>query len=133
MGGERRAIAVRAAHEGWMDLGQQAAVCDPHMCKCLIRSICPPAPPPFPIHPSARALQPPTATTDASTMTITPPRPSQQIKSEYLRHPLSEEMENEEIFLGSDAIQVVKYHGSYQQVRAARSMDGLRASIDHVV
>lgn len=34
-----------------------------------------------------------------------------------MRHPLSEEMENEEIFLGADAIQVVKYHGSYQQVR----------------
>lgn len=38
-----------------------------------------------------------------------------QIKSDYLRHPLNEEMENEEIFLGADAIQVIKYHGSYQQ------------------
>jgi len=28
---------------------------------------------------------------------------------------LSEELDNEEIFLGADAIQVVKYHGSYQQ------------------
>ena len=38
-----------------------------------------------------------------------------QIRSKYLRHPLSEELDNEEIFLGADAIQVVKYHGSYQQ------------------
>jgi len=38
-----------------------------------------------------------------------------QIRSNYLRHPLSEELDNEEIFLGADAIQVVKYHGSYQQ------------------
>jgi sulfite reductase (ferredoxin) len=32
-----------------------------------------------------------------------------------LKHPLSEELDNQEIFLGNDAIQVVKYHGSYQQ------------------
>lgn len=38
-----------------------------------------------------------------------------QIRSDYLRHPLSEELDNQEIFLGTDAIQVVKYHGSYQQ------------------
>lgn len=43
--------------------------------------------------------------------------PKKQLKSNYLRHPLSEELGNEEIFLGSDAIQIVKYHGSYQQVR----------------
>lgn len=38
-----------------------------------------------------------------------------QVNSNYLRHPLSEELDNEEIFFGADAIQVVKYHGSYQQ------------------
>ena len=43
------------------------------------------------------------------------PHPHPQIRSNYLRHPLNEELDNEEIFLGADAIQVVKYHGSYQQ------------------
>jgi sulfite reductase (ferredoxin) len=38
-----------------------------------------------------------------------------QVRSNYLKHPLSEELDNQEIFLGNDAIQVVKYHGSYQQ------------------
>ncbi len=43
-------------------------------------------------------------------------------------------MENEEIFLGADAIQVVKYHGSYQQVRGfnngnGEGVDGVRVFV----
>lgn len=36
-------------------------------------------------------------------------------RSNYLHTPLQEEMQNEEIFLGADAVVVLKYHGSYMQ------------------
>lgn len=35
--------------------------------------------------------------------------------SNYLRGPLADEMENDEPFIGKEAIQVIKFHGSYQQ------------------
>eukprot|EP00587_Corethron_hystrix_P002080 CAMPEP_0113306152 /NCGR_PEP_ID=MMETSP0010_2-20120614/5515_1 /TAXON_ID=216773 ORGANISM="Corethron hystrix, Strain 308" /NCGR_SAMPLE_ID=MMETSP0010_2 /ASSEMBLY_ACC=CAM_ASM_000155 /LENGTH=641 /DNA_ID=CAMNT_0000160757 /DNA_START=46 /DNA_END=1971 /DNA_ORIENTATION=- /assembly_acc=CAM_ASM_000155 len=36
-------------------------------------------------------------------------------KCDYLKAPLLEEMKNEEIFVSKDAMQILKYHGSYQQ------------------
>eukprot|EP01041_Mallomonas_annulata_P007833 gene7833-16024_t len=36
-------------------------------------------------------------------------------RSNYLRDPLKEELENDEIFVGQDAVVVLKYHGSYMQ------------------
>lgn len=35
--------------------------------------------------------------------------------SNYLRGPLADEMENNEPFIGKEAIQIIKFHGSYQQ------------------
>lgn len=35
--------------------------------------------------------------------------------SNYLRGPLADEMENDEPFIGKEAIQIIKFHGSYQQ------------------
>jgi sulfite reductase (ferredoxin) len=35
--------------------------------------------------------------------------------SSYLRGPLADEMENDEPFIGKEAIQIIKFHGSYQQ------------------
>ncbi|KAF6000938.1 hypothetical protein F1559_003184 [Cyanidiococcus yangmingshanensis] len=35
--------------------------------------------------------------------------------SDYLRHPLMEEMANEEIFVSDDCIGLIKFHGGYQQ------------------
>lgn len=35
--------------------------------------------------------------------------------SDYLRGPLAEEAENDELFFGKEAIQLLKFHGSYQQ------------------
>lgn len=36
-------------------------------------------------------------------------------RSEYLFHPLQEELGNDEIFISPDAVVVMKYHGSYMQ------------------
>ncbi|KXZ50217.1 hypothetical protein GPECTOR_17g854 [Gonium pectorale] len=36
-------------------------------------------------------------------------------KSDYLRHPLMEELVNENTYISEDAIQLMKFHGSYQQ------------------
>eukprot|EP00879_Flechtneria_rotunda_P031311 GHRR01034190.1.p1 GENE.GHRR01034190.1~~GHRR01034190.1.p1 ORF type:complete len:136 (-),score=29.38 GHRR01034190.1:406-813(-) len=36
-------------------------------------------------------------------------------KSDYLRHPLMEELVNEKSFISEDAVQLMKFHGSYQQ------------------
>lgn len=36
-------------------------------------------------------------------------------KSDYLRHPLMEELVNENTFISEDAVQLMKFHGSYQQ------------------
>mmetsp|Transcript_17517 Transcript_17517/g.24946 ORF Transcript_17517/g.24946 Transcript_17517/m.24946 type:complete len:643 (-) Transcript_17517:1395-3323(-) len=38
-----------------------------------------------------------------------------KIKSDYLRHPLKEELVNDEIFVTKDGYNILKYHGSYQQ------------------
>jgi sulfite reductase (ferredoxin) len=35
--------------------------------------------------------------------------------SDYLRHPLMEELVNENTFINEDAVQLMKFHGSYQQ------------------
>ncbi|CAN5180258.1 sulfite reductase, ferredoxin dependent [soil metagenome] len=35
--------------------------------------------------------------------------------SNYLRGPLADEMENDEPFIGKEAIQIIKFHGTYQQ------------------
>jgi hypothetical protein len=36
-------------------------------------------------------------------------------KSDYLRHPLMEELVDEKSFIGEEAMQLMKFHGSYQQ------------------
>ena len=36
-------------------------------------------------------------------------------KSDYLRHPLMAELVNENPFISEDAVQLMKFHGSYQQ------------------
>lgn len=36
-------------------------------------------------------------------------------KSDYLRHPLMEELVNENPFISEDAVQLMKFHGSYMQ------------------
>lgn len=36
-------------------------------------------------------------------------------KSDFLRHPLMEELMNEETFIGEESMQLMKFHGSYQQ------------------
>jgi hypothetical protein len=36
-------------------------------------------------------------------------------KSDYLRHPLMEELVNEHSYISEDAVQLMKFHGSYQQ------------------
>lgn len=38
-----------------------------------------------------------------------------KVDGKYLNHPLKEEMKNEEVFVSKDAMQVLKYHGSYMQ------------------
>ena len=38
-----------------------------------------------------------------------------KIASDYLRHPLEEQLQTEEIGISKDAYQILKYHGSYQQ------------------
>lgn len=38
-----------------------------------------------------------------------------KIDSQYLQHPLKQELESDEIFLSNDAMIVMKYHGSYMQ------------------
>jgi sulfite reductase (ferredoxin) len=38
-----------------------------------------------------------------------------KIDSDYLRHPLKEQLQTEEISISKDAYQIMKYHGSYQQ------------------
>jgi len=44
-----------------------------------------------------------------------------KVKSDYLRHPLKEEIPNDEIFVSKDGYNILKYHGSYQQTnREAR-------------
>lgn len=36
-------------------------------------------------------------------------------QSDYLRHPLMEELVNENSYINEDAVQLMKFHGSYQQ------------------
>jgi sulfite reductase (ferredoxin) len=36
-------------------------------------------------------------------------------KSDYLRHPLMQELVNDETFISEEAVQLMKFHGSYQQ------------------
>jgi sulfite reductase (ferredoxin) len=36
-------------------------------------------------------------------------------KSDFLRHPLMEELVNENSYINEDAVQLMKFHGSYQQ------------------
>ena len=36
-------------------------------------------------------------------------------KSDFLRHPLMEELVNENTYINEDAVQLMKFHGSYQQ------------------
>lgn len=36
-------------------------------------------------------------------------------KSDYLRHPLMEELVNENTFISEEAVQLMKFHGSYMQ------------------
>lgn len=36
-------------------------------------------------------------------------------QSDYLRHPLMEELVNENLYINEDAVQLMKFHGSYQQ------------------
>lgn len=36
-------------------------------------------------------------------------------KSDYLRHPLMEELVNDATFITEDSVQLMKFHGSYQQ------------------
>lgn len=38
-----------------------------------------------------------------------------KVNSNYLRDPLATELENDAIFVGPDAVVVLKYHGSYMQ------------------
>jgi len=38
-----------------------------------------------------------------------------KLRSNYLRDPLKEELQNDEIYVGADAVIVLKYHGSYMQ------------------
>jgi sulfite reductase (ferredoxin) len=38
-------------------------------------------------------------------------------KSDYLRHPLMEELVNDNPHINDDAMQLMKFHGSYMQVR----------------
>jgi len=38
-----------------------------------------------------------------------------KVRSNYLRDPLKDDLQNEEIFVSPDAVVVLKYHGSYQQ------------------
>ena len=38
-----------------------------------------------------------------------------KIASDYLRIPLNEQLQTEEIGISKDAYQILKYHGSYQQ------------------
>lgn len=47
--------------------------------------------------------------------------------SKQLRFPLNDEMQNDEIFITNDAVQIMKFHGSYQQVhREQKRADGQR-------
>ena len=36
-------------------------------------------------------------------------------KSDFLRHPLMEELVNDKAFIGEESMQLMKFHGSYQQ------------------
>lgn len=36
-------------------------------------------------------------------------------KSDYLRHPLMEELVDDKTYIGEEAMQLMKFHGSYQQ------------------
>jgi sulfite reductase (ferredoxin) len=36
-------------------------------------------------------------------------------KSDFLRHPLMEELKNDNSFISEEAVQLMKFHGSYQQ------------------
>lgn len=36
-------------------------------------------------------------------------------QSDYLRHPLMEELVNDKTFISEDAVQLMKFHGSYMQ------------------
>jgi len=48
------------------------------------------------------------------------------VRSNYLKDPLKEELENDEIFLGSDAVVVMKYHGSYMQDNREKRQKGVQ-------
>ena len=48
-------------------------------------------------------------------------------KSDYLRHPLMQELVNENTFISEEAVQLMKFHGSYQQT-TERSVRSDRAS-----
>jgi len=52
-----------------------------------------------------------------------------KLRSNYLRGPLVEELQNEATFISEDALQLLKFHGSYQQddrdLRAPRKAAGL--------
>ncbi len=40
-------------------------------------------------------------------------------KSDFLRHPLLEELATDTTYISEDAVQLMKFHGSYMQARVA--------------
>lgn len=69
-----------------------------------------------------------TALTDSPTIPISekkiPKVEGIKINSNYLYDPLQEEMTDDRIFVGPDAVVVLKYHGSYQQDNRDRRARG---------
>lgn len=54
-------------------------------------------------------------------------------KSDFLRHPLMEELVNDKTFIGEESMQLMKFHGSYQQDhREKRAFGAGKVIISHV-
>lgn len=65
------------------------------------------------------AVAPQAVATPSKPPTSAPPKRGKveliKENSDYLRHPLMQELVNEETFISEEAVQLMKFHGSYQQ------------------